>query len=291
MRHGFLLIDKPVGPSSHDCVYKARRLLHEKKIGHLGTLDPAAEGLMVLAVGSKALKVVELFNKLTKEYEAVIRFGEISSTYDREGIIEEFEIKPGVRLPTLIDVKNIIADRVLGKIEQVPPGYSAIKIGGERAYRKMRRFDAAHHRQGRGVDIPPREVEIKECEVLDFNYPILKLRIKCSSGTYIRSIANDLGQLLRCGGFLQELRRTKVGDWSIENSVELEDLTWSDITPLKEILSERIKIDLTGDQADDVRHGRDIDIKVEEGSIAWSEGFPIAVLTPAGGRAHARKVL
>ncbi len=283
MRHGFLLINKPVGPSSHDCVYKARRLLHEKKIGHLGTLDPAAEGLMVLAVGSKALKVVELFNKLPKEYEAVIRFGEVSSTYDREGVIEKFEIKPGVYLPTMIDIQNAIVNRIIGKIDQVPPAHSAIKIGGERAYRKMR--------QGRGVNIPPREVEIKECDILDYNYPILKLRISCSSGTYIRSIANDLGQLLRCGGYLQELRRTKVGDWSIENSVELEDITWSDITPLKEILSERIKIDLTGDQAEDVRHGRDIDIKVEKDSIAWSEGFPIAVLTPAGGRAHARKVL
>jgi len=183
----------------------------------------------------------------------------------------------------MIDIQNAIVNRIIGKIDQVPPAHSAIKIGGERAYRKMR--------QGRGVNIPPREVEIKECDILDYNYPILKLRISCSSGTYIRSIANDLGQLLRCGGYLQELRRTKVGDWSIENSVELEDITWSDITPLKEILSERIKIDLTGDQAEDVRHGRDIDIKVEKDSIAWSEGFPIAVLTPAGGRAHARKVL
>ena len=226
---------------------------------------------------------MELFNKLPKEYEAVIRFGEVSSTYDREGVIEKFEIKPGVYLPTMIDIQNAIVNRIIGKIDQVPPAHSAIKIGGERAYRKMR--------QGRGENIPPREVEIKECDILDYNYPILKLRISCSSGTYIRSIANDLGQLLRCGGYLQELRRTKVGDWSIENSVELEDITWSDITPLKEILSERIKIDLTGDQAEDVRHGRDIDIKVEKDSIAWSEGFPIAVLTPAGGRAHARKVL
>ncbi|MDP7247542.1 MAG: tRNA pseudouridine(55) synthase TruB [Candidatus Peribacteraceae bacterium] len=283
MRHGFLLINKPVGPSSHDCVYKARRLLHEKKIGHLGTLDPAAEGLMVMAVGAKALKVVELFNKLPKEYEATIRLGEISSTYDREGVIEEFEIKPGVSLPTMIDIQNVISDRIIGKIDQVPPAHSAIKIGGERAYRKMR--------QGRGVNIPPREVEIKKCEILDFNYPILKLRIGCSSGTYIRSIANDLGVLLRCGGYLQELRRTKVGDWSIDNSTELEDLAWSDITPLKDVLGVRFRIDLTSDQAEDVRHGRDIDIKVEQDAIGWSEGFPIAVLAPAGGKAHARKVL
>ncbi|MDP6575591.1 MAG: tRNA pseudouridine(55) synthase TruB [Candidatus Peribacteraceae bacterium] len=283
MRHGFLLINKPVGPSSHDCVYQARRLLHEKKIGHLGTLDPAAEGLMVMAVGAKALKVVELFNKLPKEYEATIKFGEISSTYDREGVIEEFEIKPGVNLPTMTDIQNVIADRIIGKIDQVPPAHSAIKIGGERAYRKMR--------QGRGVSIPPREVEIKKCEVLSFEYPILKARIACSSGTYIRSIANDLGILLRCGGYLQGLKRTKVGDWSLDDSAGLEDLTWSDVTPLKEVLRVRLKVELTSSQAEDVRHGRDIDIKVEQDAIGWSEGFPIAVLTPAGGRAHARKVL
>jgi len=258
-------------------------MLGERKIGHLGTLDPAAEGLMVLAVGQKALKVVELFNKLPKEYEARIRFGEISSTYDREGVIEEVKRMPGVEIPTANNIKNVIGDRFVGRVNQIPPAYSAVKVGGERAYRKVR--------QGRRVNIPPRTVEIKKCEIISYEYPSVVLRIGCSSGTYIRTLANDLGKILRVGAYLEGLRRTKVGDWSLEDSCEMYKISWSNVIPLKEVLAEKFKVEITSRQAQDIRHGRDIDVEVKSEVIAWSGGLPIAILTPVGGGAHARKVL
>ena len=174
MRHGFLLIDKPIGPSSHDAVAQVRAVLKEQKIGHLGTLDPAAEGLLVLAVGAKALKVVELFSDLPKEYRAHIHFGATSTTYDREGVIERWSPVAGWHAPDEITIRSIIGSRFLGKIQQVPPAHSAVKIGGERAYRKAR--------QGRGVNIPPREVEITECIIERYAYPHLHLKVACGSG-------------------------------------------------------------------------------------------------------------
>lgn len=282
MKHGFLLINKPSGPTSHDCVAKVRYMLKEKKIGHLGTLDPAAEGLLVLAVGSKALKVVELYKDMTKEYQAHVFLGAVSTTYDREGVIEEFNLLPGVEMPIEMDIRNSIKSRFIGKINQIPPAYSAIKVGGERAYRKMR--------QGRSVDLPPREVEIEACEIESYNYPDLTLNVKCGSGTYIRSLAHDLGHVLRCGGYLKALKRTKVGDWSVEDSVPLEKAGWSNVVPLKEILFDLPKVELTDEQADDLCHGQNIVLGVEEDTIGWHEGLPIAILMPVDGMAHARKV-
>lgn len=284
MRHGFLLIDKPEGPTSHDIVAQVRRLLPEKKIGHLGTLDPAASGLLVLAVGSKALKVVELFTSLTKEYIADVRFGAVSTTYDKEGTLEEVILKPGVEPPTDSEIQNMIADRFTGEIDQVPPGYSAVKIGGERAYRKMR--------QGRLVDLPARKVEITQCEMLSYVYPDLSLRVVCSSGTYIRSLAHDLGDLLRVGGYLSGLKRTKVGEWRNENAVVPERAAWTNVIPLKDVLSAFPKIDLTDAEADDIAKGRIIHQGARNDTIAWHNGLPIAILLSVSPtESRARKVL
>ncbi|PIR53491.1 tRNA pseudouridine(55) synthase TruB, partial [Candidatus Peregrinibacteria bacterium CG10_big_fil_rev_8_21_14_0_10_49_10] len=173
MRHGFLLIAKPVGPTSHDIVSQVRRTLGEKKIGHLGTLDPAASGLLVLAVGAKALKVVEFFGDLHKEYCVGVRFGTVSTTYDREGVLEEITPKPGWNIPKLEDVRRMIAERFIGKISQVPPSYSAVQVGGERAYRKMR--------QGKGVHLPARTVQIDACTITSYTYPDLTLQVACGS--------------------------------------------------------------------------------------------------------------
>ncbi|PIR48721.1 tRNA pseudouridine(55) synthase TruB [Candidatus Peregrinibacteria bacterium CG10_big_fil_rev_8_21_14_0_10_55_24] len=286
MRHGFLLIAKPVGPTSHDCVAHVRTLLCERKIGHLGTLDPAAEGLLVLAVGAKALKVIELFADLSKEYTAQVCLGTESTTYDREGVLSVIPPKPGWQKPQKEDIERVIRDRFLGTIEQTPPAYSAIKVAGERAYRKMR--------QGRGVDLPPRTVEITACDVLAYRYPDLTLRVACGSGTYIRSLAHDLGKLLRCGGYLSGLQRTKVGDWNIEDAVAPDRVAWGHVLPLKDVLVSCAKIELTQEQAEDIRHGRDIPVEVKPDTIAWCDDLPIALLIPSGegnGMAHARKVL
>lgn len=283
MRHGFLLIDKPEGPTSHDIVGTVRRTLPEKKVGHLGTLDPAATGLMVLAVGAKALKVVELFNALGKEYEAGIRFGEISATYDREGPIEEVERKPGVSDPTDIDIQETIRNKFIGKVDQVPPAASAIKIGGERAYRKMR--------QGRAVDMPTRVVEIEACDIVSYHYPDLTLRVACGSGTYIRSLAHDLGDALHVGAYLSSLRRTKVGDWSVADAVEPESVQWAHVIPLKEVLADRPRVELSQQQFMDIGHGKTIAGSCENNTIAWHGGLPVAVLEKKDAGVKARKVL
>jgi tRNA pseudouridine55 synthase len=261
-----------------------RKALSEKKVGHLGTLDPAASGLMVLAVGAKALKLVELYNSLPKEYVADIDFGSISATYDREGPIEEFKRKPGVGDPTDHQIVESLRDRFLGQIDQVPPAASAIKIGGERAYRKMR--------QGKDVELAARRVEITKCDLLSYTYPHLKLCIACGSGTYIRSLANDLGLSLKVGGYLTALNRTRVGEWSLDDAVTIDDLKWSDVLPLKDVLTDKSKLELSDDQFEDISHGRLIGGVCEKDMIAWHAGLPVAVLEQAAsGQIKARKVL
>lgn len=286
MRHGFLLIDKPCGPSSHDVVAQVRGVLHEPKAGHLGTLDPAAEGLLVLAVGAKALKVVELFADLPKEYEAHIHLGATSTTYDREGVIERWSPVAGWHAPDDITIRSLMTSRFLGRVQQVPPAHSAVKVGGERAYRKAR--------QGRGVNIPPREVEITECVIERYDYPHLHLKIACGSGTYIRSLAHDLGQMLQCGGYLAGLKRTKVGEWKVEDAVKPELATWTKVLPLKQVLEDFPKLELGDAQAEDIKHGRTIAAEIAPDTIGWHGGLPIAVLIPCrdGTRSsRARKVL
>jgi tRNA pseudouridine55 synthase len=284
MRHGFLLIDKPAGCTSHDVVAEVRRSLHERSIGHLGTLDPAATGLLVLAVGRKALKVVELFSGLSKEYEADVRFGAISTTYDADGIIEEKAPPKGWKIPEQAVVQRTIKERFIGRFQQVPPAYSAVHIGGERAYRKAM--------QGRAVNIPPREVEVKECAILSYDYPSLKLRISCGSGTYIRSLAHDLGELLHCGAYLTGLRRTHVGDWSVADAVVPADAAWAHVRPLKDVLASLPRRDLSATEFEEVKTGRDIEGEVTVHTIGWFDELPVAVLEPKGeGNIHARKVL
>lgn len=283
MRHGFLLIDKPLGPTSHDAVAIVRKTLPERSIGHLGTLDPAVTGLLVLAVGKKALKVIQLFGDLTKEYEADVRFGQISTTYDREGMLQRYDIGMGWVPPEHSELQRIIRDRFTGKISQVPPSYSAVSIGGERAYRKAR--------QGRAVDLPARTVEIEKCDILSYDYPNLRLRVACGSGTYIRSLAHDLGQLLRCGAYLAGLKRTKVGEWSISDAKAPDAIKWTDVIPLKEVLKNFPRRELTESDMEELRYGRNIEAEVEPDTIAWYDELPVAILVPApDGTAHARKV-
>lgn len=285
MRHGFLLIDKPAGPTSHNVVAKVRRTLSERSIGHLGTLDPAASGLLVLAVGAKALKVIELFMGLPKEYVANIRLGEVSTTYDQDGHIEAFPMKPGVVQPDIETVLRTIRDRFVGKIRQAPPAHSAVHIDGERAYEKARR--------GEEVTMPEREVTIERCDIESYAYPNLSLKVRCGSGTYIRSLANDLGATLRVGGYLTGLRRTGVGEWRVEQAVSPEAVAWTKVTPLKESMTSLPAIDLTDEQMVEIKQGRDITASIEiPNTVAWHQGLPVALLVSSGHRrAHPRKVL
>lgn len=215
---GRILIDKPAGITSFGVVARVRRVLKQKlgkkkiKVGHTGTLDPFATGLLVLLYGKETKNAMNL-TKLDKVYEAEFTLGQISSTGDPEGEISDCS---NFKIPTLKQIQNEINRNFLGKIEQTPPAFSAIKIDGQRAY------DLA--RKGADFKIPKRTVEIFSFEILDYNFPTLKVRTHVSSGTYIRSLAEDLGDKLGCGAFCSKLRRIKIADFNISNAIELKDL-------------------------------------------------------------------
>ena len=270
--------------TSHDVVAIARKTLHERKIGHLGTLDPAASGLMVLAVGKKALKTIELFEKQPKTYLATICFGETSSTYDSEGVLTTTDVKPGWPKPTEHQLSLLLKDHFTGDIQQVPPAHSALHINGERAYKKARR--------GEQVNMPTRDVTIHHCSLKDFSYPNANIAIGCSSGTYIRSIAHDIGQHLRFGAYLRALHRTTVGQFSVNNSVTTDSIDWKHIIPLKQILKPFTALEITPQQYIDFQHGKDLEKtdELSEPLIAWCEGLPVALLETKAGLWHPRKV-
>lgn len=289
MRHGFLLLHKPKGPTSHDMVAAVRRRLGEQKVGHLGTLDPMAEGLMVLAVGAKALKVVELYVKLPKIYEAEVTLGQESTTYDSEGMITTLKPKAGWLPPDDSSrIQAIIDDLFLGKRMQVPPIFSAVHVGGERAYKKAMR--------GENVEMKARETTISVCRVSAYDFPKLTLEVHCDSGTYIRSLAHDLGHALRCGGYLSALLRTAVGEWRLKNAVKPDAVDWMDIVPLKDILGAFSGREVTEAEWTELRHGRSIDGTLDPVApfIAWHAGLPVALLERSRrdeGKLKPRKVL
>ncbi len=203
---GMLLVDKPAGITSFGVVARVRRKLSEQlgkkaKVGHTGTLDPFATGLMIIVTG-KECRNAGNYSKLDKEYEATIHLGETSTTGDPEGEITEVSGDQ----PTLSDIQAELG-QFTDEITQRPPMFSAIKINGRRAY------DLA--RKGEVVEMPERTVTIYSLQILDYTYPELRIRVHVSSGTYIRTLAEDIGKALRTGAYCSELRRTKVGEWSV----------------------------------------------------------------------------
>ncbi len=208
--HGIFAVNKPLGITSHDVIYKLRRKTGEKRIGHAGTLDPLASGVLVVAVGREFTKQLDKIVKSEKEYIAEIFLGETSTTDDMEG--KKTEINKEIK-PNLDEIQTIIPTFV-GKIMQTPPQYSAIKVKGETAYKAARK--------GKELKLEPREVEVKKIEVLNYEYPVVKLKIICGKGVYIRSLARDLGKKLKTGGYLKSLSRTRVGEFKIEDAVKLE---------------------------------------------------------------------
>ena len=209
---GFILINKPIGITSHDVVNKLREITRIKKIGHSGTLDPFADGLLILAIGREFTKKLFNFQKKDKEYIATLKLGAVSDSFDKEGKISEIKIK---KIPTKKEIENVL-NTFLGEIEQMPPIFSAKKIKGKKAYQLARK--------GVRVDLKPQKVKIYKISLLDYRFPFLKIKINCSYGTYIRSLANELGEKLGCGAYLENLTRTKIGDFSIKNAIELSKL-------------------------------------------------------------------
>ncbi|MBP9500540.1 MAG: tRNA pseudouridine(55) synthase TruB [Candidatus Promineofilum sp.] len=208
---GFIVIDKPVGPTSHDVVGRVRRLSGVRRVGHAGTLDPLASGVLLVGLG-RATRFIEYLVGLPKVYETTIRLGVATTTYDAEGeIVSE--------RPVALTLDEIAAalDAFRGPIRQRVPAFSAVKRDGQPLYKQARR--------GETPDLPERDVTIYELEMLAWESPDLTLRVAASSGTYIRSLAHDLGQALGPGGHITALRRTAVGEFTVAEAVTLDALT------------------------------------------------------------------
>ena len=209
-----LLIDKPPGMTSFGVVARLRRVLSKQegkkvKVGHTGTLDPFATGLMIIVTGRMCRRAME-FTKLDKWYEAEIILGIESTTGDPEGELSRISD----RKPDKGEIKQVL-QKFTGKIEQTPPAFSAVKVNGRRAYQLAR--------AGKEVDIPKRTITIYALELIEYDYPVLKLRAHVSSGTYVRSLAADIGKELKTGAYCQNLRRIKIADYDVKNAKVLAD--------------------------------------------------------------------
>jgi len=220
---GFYLLDKAKGDHSFAYVSLLRRLLNLKKVGFAGTLDPLASGLLILASGS-ATKLLDIFHEWPKKYLAAITFGKTSTTYDLEGEIEE---QPNAKAFSL-EILQAALKKLTGEIDQQAPVYSAKKINGQKLNTLARK--------GQKITPPSSRVIIYDYKIIDFAYPKLQVEIKVSKGTYIRSLAHDLGQLLGTGALLSDLRRLSIGDFKVENAlaktaVNLETLNKAKILP------------------------------------------------------------
>lgn len=211
MVEGLFLVGKPVGITSHDVVDRLRAIVNESKIGHAGTLDPLASGLLIVAIGRSATKQLNKFKDLDKEYEAVAALGKISTTYDREGEIKEISQAQ----PRLEKIKQTLVS-FRGTYDQMPPIFSAKKVGGKTAYSLAR--------TGQEVDLKPGQVTIFSIELLGYKYPELSFRAVVSPGTYIRSLTHDIGRRLKTGAYLIKLRRTKIGNYQLSDALAVDDI-------------------------------------------------------------------
>jgi len=208
-KEGLYLINKPRGRSSFSIVAQVRRLSGIKKVGHAGTLDPEAEGLLIILLGKEFTRQAQDYSKLDKTYEFEIKLGEFSSTDDEEGD----KTKLSSLVPAIDQISQVVGS-LTGEIIQTPPVYSAIKIGGQRAYKLARK--------GEKVEMPSRKVTVKSFEILDYNYPLLRLKAEVSSGTYIRALAREIGEQLETGAYCTQIVRTRVGEFKLEDALGID---------------------------------------------------------------------
>jgi len=271
-RGAALLVDKPVGPTSHGLVVWARRSLGLRRIGHTGTLDPFASGLLVLLVGP-ATRLSEYLSGLPKVYLARALLGVSTDTHDALGRV--VETAQTSRQPTLDEIEEGLSG-FLGRIKQVPPQFSAKKVDGEPMYKKARR--------GEAVELAPVEVEISRIQVTGFTPPEVTFEVECSGGTYIRALARDLGDRLSVGAHLTALRRTSVGHLTVEHAIPASELQegyvpnpeqWID---LAEALDHLQMVRVPEELAERLRHGGSIPLPKEDLKL----GLPIAVLDETG---------
>ena len=247
MIDGALLLDKPVGVSSNFVLQRIKKILGAKKAGHAGTLDPLASGLLIALFG-EATKFAGLLLESDKEYRATLKLGETTATGDAEGEI----LKSSPVRVSAADVRAVLA-RFRGEIEQVPPMHSALKHEGMPLYKLARK--------GQSVERKPRRVRILDVELLDFRSPLAEIRVRCSKGTYVRTLAEDIGAALGTGAHLAALRRTASGRFRVADAVALDDLAASGdrlarLLPLEALLAELPRVDLDVGLAAKLRNGQ-----------------------------------
>jgi tRNA pseudouridine55 synthase len=246
---GLLNIDKPAGITSRDVVNRVQRLVRPLKVGHAGTLDPLATGVLVIAIG-QATRLIEYVQRMPKTYQGTFLLGRTSDTEDVEGTVVEL---PDATVPTRAEIEAAIP-RPVGSIEQRPPAYSALKIKGQRSYKIARRGDA--------VELAPRSVEIHAIEMVRYEYPELELLVRCGSGTYIRSLGRDLAEAIGTGAIMSKLSRLAVGPFKANDAATCDKLDLAAIqsrllSPLL-ALGEMPHITLDDDEISHVAQGRPI---------------------------------
>ena len=248
---GILVVDKPVGLTSHDVVEIIRRGTNIRRAGHTGTLDPRASGVLVVLVGP-AVRLSEFVSASDKRYQAILRLGSTTDTFDAEG---RFTQQPSALVNVTEEQFEEVLKRFIGEIEQVPPPYSAVKVHGRKAYEMAR--------EGEEVSLEPRKIQVHHLEVLEWALPEVVIDVHCSSGTYVRSLANDVGATLGCGAYLVGLRRTKSGRFSLREAIPLRKLqeaftagNWAQyLIPAAEALAEWPGVELNADEVEEVKHG------------------------------------
>ena len=246
---GLLNLDKPAGVTSRDVVNRVQRLVRPHKVGHAGTLDPLATGVLVVAIGP-ATRLIEYVQRMAKAYQGTFVLGRTSDTEDIEGQVTELSSPP---VPTMSEIQAALP-RFLGAIEQRPPAYSALKVAGRRAYELARRGDA--------VELPPRTVQIDELKLVRYAYPELELVVHCGGGTYIRSLGRDIAEALGTGAVMSKLRRLAVGPFREAEALAPGGLTLEEIhrrlLPAVMALGELRRIALHADELARIARGQSI---------------------------------
>ena len=263
---GVLVVDKPVGLTSHDVVQVIRKGTGIRRAGHTGTLDPRASGVLVILIGP-AVRLSEYVSASDKRYQATVRLGSTTDTYDAEGRITSSSSVDQISEEQF----NTVLQQFVGEMEQIPPPYSAVKVKGQRAYDMARR--------GEEVDLQPRLIKVYSLEVLEWDPPEAVIDVYCSSGTYVRSLANDLGKLLGVGAHLVGLRRTKSGRFTLRDAVQLRRLQeafdagdwYRYLIPAAEALSDWPMVELDADDVELIRHGHRV--PAETGAKGWARGI------------------
>jgi tRNA pseudouridine55 synthase len=268
---GLLVLDKPAGLTSRDAVDLVVRAAGRRtKAGHAGTLDPLASGVLVVALGA-ATRLIECVQDQAKGYRAVVRLGAVSDTLDADGTIVE---NPDATDPGIERVRAALASQV-GRIEQVPPQFSALKVQGRRAY------DLA--RQGEPVDLAPRSVRVDRIDLIEHRWPRVTFSVDCGGGTYVRSIARDIGESLGTGGLIEVLVRTRIGCFTLDQAIDPRaldrDRIVTHLLPPVAALGELARVRITSAQAARARHGQPLDVDRLDGPVPSGE---VALIDPDG---------